>query len=88
MTDTEKDARIAELQERVAALEERIENIAEALTFAPASSHWSTRLAVLLGTAEPVNNMHRAINNEYARGRSSAVNNMRALLNGMKDGAK
>ena len=81
MTGTEKDARIAEL-------EQRIKDIAEALAFAPASSHWSTRLAVLLGTAEPVNNMHRVINNEYARGRSSAVNNMLALLNGMKDGAK
>ena len=88
MTDTEKDARIAELQERVAALEERIENIVEALTFAPDSAYWSSKLSEMLGTRAPVDNMHRAINNEYARGRSSAVNNMLALLNGMKDGAK
>lgn len=80
MTDTEKDARIA-------ALEQQIKDIAEALTFAPGSAYWSGKLTELLGTSEPVDNMHHRLREEHARGQRYAINNAISVLNGMHGGA-
>ena len=80
MTDTEKDARIAEL-------EQRIKDIAESLTFAPDSAHWSARLRELLGTSEPVDVLQRRLTEEHERGRRYAVNNIVSMLTIMQGGA-
>lgn len=80
MTDAEKDARIA-------ALEQQIKDITEALTFAPDSAYWSRKLSELLGTSDPVNHMHRRLREEYDRGRCGAISNMIAVLNGLNGGA-